>query len=106
MGPVLVRPALFIVFSPSLAITFLQHGNAKFFLNFKHISMHNHYLGDAAKGGNIMNEESKGPVTGGANKQPTGRGTSNRDWWPNQLKLEILHQHSCGFVGFGFVASS
>ncbi len=24
----------------------------------------------------------------------TGRGTSNRDWWPNQLKLDILHQHS------------
>ena len=24
----------------------------------------------------------------------TGRGTSNRDWWPNQLPLGILHQHS------------
>ena len=24
----------------------------------------------------------------------TGRGTMNRDWWPNQLKLELLHQHS------------
>ncbi|HTQ99672.1 MAG TPA: catalase/peroxidase HPI, partial [Candidatus Acidoferrum sp.] len=23
-----------------------------------------------------------------------GGGTSNRDWWPNQLKLEILHQHT------------
>ena len=22
------------------------------------------------------------------------RGTSNRDWWPNQLRLDILHQHS------------
>lgn len=21
-------------------------------------------------------------------------GTSNRDWWPNQLNLKILHQHS------------
>ena len=21
-------------------------------------------------------------------------GTSNRDWWPNQLRLDILHQHS------------
>jgi catalase-peroxidase len=41
-----------------------------------------------------MNEDSKSPVTGGANPQATGRGTSNRDWWPNQLKLEILHQHS------------
>jgi catalase-peroxidase len=24
----------------------------------------------------------------------TGRGTSNRNWWPNQLRLDILHQHS------------
>ena len=24
----------------------------------------------------------------------TGGGTSNRDWWPNQLPLELLHQHS------------
>ena len=46
------------------------------------------------KGGNIMNEESKSPVTGGAHKQATGRGTSNPDWWPNQLNLKILHQHS------------
>jgi catalase-peroxidase len=23
-----------------------------------------------------------------------GRGTSNQDWWPNRLRLEILHQHS------------
>ncbi|WP_428249636.1 catalase/peroxidase HPI [Ferrovibrio sp.] len=23
-----------------------------------------------------------------------GGGTSNRDWWPNQLKLDLLHQHS------------
>jgi catalase-peroxidase len=23
-----------------------------------------------------------------------GYGTSNRDWWPNQLRLDILHQHS------------
>ncbi|MCK9588987.1 MAG: catalase/peroxidase HPI [Terrimicrobiaceae bacterium] len=22
-------------------------------------------------------------------------GTTNRDWWPNQLKLDLLHQHSC-----------
>ena len=41
-----------------------------------------------------MNEDSKRPVTGGANKQATDRGTSNRDWWPNQLRLNILHQHS------------
>ena len=24
----------------------------------------------------------------------SGSGTSNQDWWPNQLKLDILHQHS------------
>jgi catalase-peroxidase len=23
-----------------------------------------------------------------------GGGTSNRDWWPNQLRLEVLHQRS------------
>jgi catalase-peroxidase len=41
-----------------------------------------------------MNEKSKCPVTGATNKQASGRGTSNRDWWPNQLNLKILHQHS------------
>ena len=41
-----------------------------------------------------MNKDSKCPVTGGANKPTAGRGTSNRDWWPNQLNLKILHQHS------------
>ena len=41
-----------------------------------------------------MTDDSKCPVTGGANKQATGRGRSNRDWWPNQLNLKVLHQHS------------
>jgi catalase-peroxidase len=27
-------------------------------------------------------------------KSTSGRGTLNRDWWPNQLNLKILHQHS------------
>jgi len=27
-------------------------------------------------------------------QQAAGGGTSNRDWWPNQLKLDLLHQHS------------
>lgn len=27
-------------------------------------------------------------------KHTSGGGTSNQDWWPNQLKLDILHQHS------------
>ncbi len=29
-----------------------------------------------------------------AHKHSAGRGTSNRDWWPNQLDLKILHQNS------------
>lgn len=36
----------------------------------------------------------KCPFTGGAVKQTAGGGTSNRDWWPNQLKLNILRQNS------------
>jgi len=41
-----------------------------------------------------MNENSKSPVTGEVNKPTAGSGTSNLDWWPNRLKLEMLHQHS------------
>jgi catalase-peroxidase len=41
-----------------------------------------------------MKEEGKCPVTGRTSKQVAGGGTSNRDWWPNQLNLAILHQHS------------
>ncbi len=37
-----------------------------------------------------MKEKSKCPVTG----RTAGGGTSNRDWWPNQINLEILHQNS------------
>ncbi|MBL7846345.1 MAG: catalase/peroxidase HPI [Cyclobacteriaceae bacterium] len=39
------------------------------------------------------NGEAKCPFTGGAVKQVAGGGTRNRDWWPNQLKLNILRQH-------------
>lgn len=42
----------------------------------------------------MSNEESKCPVTGKTSSQVAGGGTSNRDWWPNQLNLKILHQHS------------
>ena len=43
-----------------------------------------------------MSEKSKCPFTGAGTppKFPTGRGTSNRDWWPNSLNLKILNQHS------------
>ncbi len=32
-----------------------------------------------------MSENSKCPVTGKDHKHTAGSGTSNRDWWPNQL---------------------
>ena len=43
-----------------------------------------------------MSEQSKCPFRGAGTppKHPTGRGTSNRDWWPNSLNLKILSQHS------------
>jgi len=44
---------------------------------------------NSQKGGNLMNEDSKCPV-----HHTAGGGTSNQDWWPNQLNLNILHQHS------------
>jgi len=37
-----------------------------------------------------MSEESKCPVTGSTVRG----GTTNRDWWPNQLNIKILHQNS------------
>jgi catalase-peroxidase len=41
------------------------------------------------------NGESKCPFTNGMlRKVAAGGGTSNRDWWPNMLKLNILRQHS------------
>ncbi len=36
-----------------------------------------------------MSTEAKCPF-----RHAAGGGTSNRDWWPNELKLELLHQHS------------
>jgi catalase-peroxidase len=41
-----------------------------------------------------MTNESKCPVTGRTAKAAAGSGTSNKDWWPKQLNLKILHQHS------------
>ncbi|MEY2648475.1 MAG: catalase/peroxidase [Bacteroidota bacterium] len=36
----------------------------------------------------------KCPFTGAMVNQSAGRGTRNSDWWPNQLRLNILRQHS------------
>jgi catalase-peroxidase len=41
-----------------------------------------------------MSKNGKCPVTGRTSGNVTGGGTTNRDWWPNQLNLRILHQHS------------
>jgi len=41
-----------------------------------------------------VNGEAKCPFHGGSLKQSAGSGTGNRDWWPNQLKLNILRQNS------------
>ena len=40
-----------------------------------------------------MADNNKCPVMHGAVTSNSGSGTSNRDWWPNQLNLNILHQH-------------
>ena len=40
------------------------------------------------------NGESKCPFMGGALNKSAGGGMRNRDWWPNQLQLNILRQHS------------
>ena len=43
-----------------------------------------------------MTDESKCPFSGGArhHTMASGSGRGNRDWWPNQLNLDILHQRS------------
>ena len=41
-----------------------------------------------------MSENCRCPVTGRTHNPTAGGGTSNRTWWPNQLNLRILHQHS------------
>ena len=41
-----------------------------------------------------MTNEAKCPFSGPAGKNTVAGAPSNADWWPNQLKLDILHQHS------------
>src|SRR5436305_4948597 len=40
-----------------------------------------------------MSTETKNPVTNGVQRPTASMPRSNRDWWPNQLRLEILHQN-------------
>lgn len=41
-----------------------------------------------------MTTEAKCPFSGSARQQAIAGSTSNADWWPDQLNLKILHQHS------------
>jgi catalase-peroxidase len=41
-----------------------------------------------------MGSKRRSPIADRSSKPIAGRGTSNRDWWPNQVNLKILHQHS------------
>jgi catalase-peroxidase len=42
----------------------------------------------------LMGDNNRCPVTGMTNKIPTGKGTTNKEWWPNQLNIGILRQHA------------
>ena len=41
-----------------------------------------------------MDTEAKCPVSGGARRHTVAGASKNADWWPNQLNLKMLHQHS------------
>lgn len=36
----------------------------------------------------------KCPFHQGGHDQSAGGGTTTRDWWPNQLRVDLLNQHS------------
>ncbi|MBO02218.1 MAG: catalase/peroxidase HPI [Candidatus Marinimicrobia bacterium] len=40
-----------------------------------------------------MNGEAKCPVSHGSSDQHTNRAQTNKEWWPDQVNLSILHQH-------------
>ncbi|WP_025666904.1 catalase/peroxidase HPI [Aquimarina megaterium] len=56
--------------------------------------MENKNLKSTESHGSNHNGMSECPFMNGTLKQGAGTGTSNRDWWPNQLNLNILRQHS------------
>ncbi len=43
---------------------------------------------------NLKSGDAKCPFAHGAPKHTIGGAPSNASWWPNQLNLKILHQHS------------
>ncbi|SKB27503.1 catalase/peroxidase HPI [Daejeonella lutea] len=55
---------------------------------------HSHPHHDAKVGDMNTESAAKCPFSSGALKHSAGGGMTNRDWWPNQLNLNILRQHS------------
>ncbi|MFW5856736.1 MAG: catalase/peroxidase HPI [Planctomycetota bacterium] len=51
-----------------------------------------------------MSDECRCPVTGKTHAHAAEKGTSNRDWWPNQVNLKVLHQNppACNPMDTGF----
>lgn len=41
-----------------------------------------------------MNDGNKPSITSGNHNYSAGSGTTNQEWWPEQINLDILHQHS------------
>ena len=41
----------------------------------------------------LMNGEAQCPVSHGSSDQHTNRAQTNKEWWPDQVNLGILHQH-------------
>jgi catalase-peroxidase len=68
--------------------------------NERHLNIYVH----TSKGANIMNEDSNYPATAREHRYRAASGRSNRDWWPDQLNLKILHQNSstCNPMGEDF----
>src|SRR5580698_1232100 len=61
-------------------------------------------LGFADYDGGNMTTESKCPVSGGQQGHQTVLARVNRDWWPNQLNVHVLHQNApvCDPMGTAF----
>ncbi|MGB6150823.1 MAG: catalase-peroxidase, partial [Pricia sp.] len=58
------------------------------------MSTENTNAGDNGKVWDVNESNAKCPFMGGEKYQVAGGGTSAKDWWPNQLKLNILRQHA------------
>ncbi len=52
------------------------------------------YANPSSTSTNVTKTQIVCPVTGRTSNPTASGGTSNRDWWPNQLNLKILHQNS------------